>query len=222
MIKSGIYITEGKTHHKIYIGSSIDVYKRWARHKWELRKRLHDNVLLQRAWDKYGENDFVFHFMQPVGNINILREKEQAWIDLFVKFVNSKNSLYNTVVDIGNPRLFGRKTKTYTEEMRVFDSERMMGNKYAVGKSHPQTPEIRKKISEKLKGTRHSDESYLRQSLKMIGRIPSNAKLDDSKVIEIRELYKNGSSVNELSTRFNLHCTTIRNAVNRKTWKHIL
>lgn len=56
----GIYSIVNKINGHQYIGSSVDVYKRWKDHRLRLNKRIHENKYLQRAWNKYGENGFEF------------------------------------------------------------------------------------------------------------------------------------------------------------------
>lgn len=59
--RSGVYFIECLSTKKVYIGQSgVDIKKRLARHRTELRARTHVNSHLQRAWNKYGEADFFF------------------------------------------------------------------------------------------------------------------------------------------------------------------
>ena len=57
---SGVYKITNKITNDFYIGSSKDIYKRWNRHKNELNKKKHINIILQRAWNKYGSDNFLF------------------------------------------------------------------------------------------------------------------------------------------------------------------
>ena len=43
-----------------YIGSAIDIRRRWHQHRTELRCKRHGNSRLQAAWNKYGENAMEF------------------------------------------------------------------------------------------------------------------------------------------------------------------
>lgn len=47
------------------------------------------------------------------------------------------------------------------------------------------------------------------------------AKLDDNKVIEIRDCVRLGASQQQMATRFNVAVSTISAIINNKTWKHI-
>ena len=57
---SGIYKITNNVNGKFYIGSSQNISRRWYDHKRELRIQKHHNKYLQRAWNKYGEENFSF------------------------------------------------------------------------------------------------------------------------------------------------------------------
>lgn len=56
----GIYFISNLVNNKIYVGQSISIEKRWVHHKWKLRENNHENIKLQNAWNKYGEENFEF------------------------------------------------------------------------------------------------------------------------------------------------------------------
>jgi group I intron endonuclease len=55
----GIYCIECIINGKIYIGQAQNIYDRWADHRRSLRKG-EDGRVLQRAYDKYGEDNFKY------------------------------------------------------------------------------------------------------------------------------------------------------------------
>ncbi len=77
----GIYRIKNLVNGKCYYGSSKQIEKRFDRHKRELKNNIHINCVLQRAWDKYGENNFIFEIVEEC-NINVLLETEQKYLDL--------------------------------------------------------------------------------------------------------------------------------------------
>jgi group I intron endonuclease len=77
----GIYRIINKVNGKCYYGSSNNVEKRWVRHKNELNKRKHINIILQRAWDKYGSDNFIFELVESCDE-SLLIEIEQKYLDL--------------------------------------------------------------------------------------------------------------------------------------------
>jgi group I intron endonuclease len=51
-------------------------------HRSELRRGIHRNPILQRAWDKYGEAAFRFAVLQGLKDTpELVIEREQFWID---------------------------------------------------------------------------------------------------------------------------------------------
>jgi group I intron endonuclease len=74
MTKSGIYKIINSKNNKFYLGSSKNIPKRWDAHKRALRKNKHDNILLQRSWNKYGEECFQFEILEETTD-TILREQ---------------------------------------------------------------------------------------------------------------------------------------------------
>ena len=57
---AGVYCIRNAVNGKFYIGSAVSFKKRWETHKSQLRRGVHHSILLQRAWNKYGEAAFEF------------------------------------------------------------------------------------------------------------------------------------------------------------------
>lgn len=79
---SGIYCIENTINHKIYIGSSKNIYQRLLKHFALLRHNKHQNAHLQNAWNKYGEVHFRWFVLEFCDN-SVLAEREQYCMDLF-------------------------------------------------------------------------------------------------------------------------------------------
>src|ERR1035437_9586011 len=64
--KFGIYSIVGP-NGKVYIGSTTrNFYDRLCAHLSTLRKNKHSSILLQRAWNKYGEDAFEFKIIEEL------------------------------------------------------------------------------------------------------------------------------------------------------------
>lgn len=58
-----VYAIENKTNGRRYIGSTTNYKSRWHTHKSTLRRGKHHSFILQKAWDKYGEDAFEFKLL---------------------------------------------------------------------------------------------------------------------------------------------------------------
>lgn len=78
---TGIYHIKNIINNKIYIGSAADFYERWHSHNHYLNSGNHHNVHLQRAFEKYGRENFIFEIIEIVEDKSKLIEREQYYID---------------------------------------------------------------------------------------------------------------------------------------------
>ena len=76
----GIYRIKNLVNNKCYYGSSKNIEKRWKTHLNQLRNKKHINFILQNAWNKYGEQNFIFEVVEEC-EIEKLFETEQKYID---------------------------------------------------------------------------------------------------------------------------------------------
>lgn len=89
----GVYCIKNIQENKYYIGSSFNIQSRKWNHFSALRHQKHHSIHLQRAWNKYGKDVFVFDVLQT---FNEIEEKELRKIELqyIAKFDSYKNG-YN-------------------------------------------------------------------------------------------------------------------------------
>ncbi len=73
---SGIYKILNKSNNKCYIGSTINFNDRRNLHFSKLKRGKHHSIILQRAYDKYGIDNFEFIILEECENDNLL-EREQ-------------------------------------------------------------------------------------------------------------------------------------------------
>jgi hypothetical protein len=84
---SGVYQIKNLINNKCYIGSSIEIENRWRRHKKDLRKNKHHSIILQRAWNKYGESNFEFSIIEEC-LVEVLIIQEQYYLELYEPIYN--------------------------------------------------------------------------------------------------------------------------------------
>lgn len=83
MKTKGIYQIRNLINNKVYIGSSINIETRIKVHKRTLRSGNHINIILQKAYNKYGENQFEYEILEVKPNITPedLFKLEQHYLD---------------------------------------------------------------------------------------------------------------------------------------------
>ena len=95
----GIYKIINIINSKFYVGSAVDLKRRKTRHFSELRGNKHNNRHLQSAWNKYGEQAFVFVVLEEVSADADLLTAENVWLHAHV----GQENCYNIGVDATAP-----------------------------------------------------------------------------------------------------------------------
>lgn len=143
----GIYLIVNIINDKIYVGSGVYFDRRFGQHRHDLKKNSHDNKYLQAAWNKYGENNFIFVkliMLPPVLELHL--EQEKKWI----KLLDSCNrELGYNLRENPNSNL-GYK---FSDEFKANISKTHLGRKRP-----PFSDETRRRMSEAQKGKKLSEE----------------------------------------------------------------
>lgn len=172
IMNTGIYSIRNKIDGKLYIGSAYNFRTRFAQHLSSLRNNKHHSITLQRAWDKHGENSFVFEKLL-VCEKDMVIFYEQKVMDLYDSS-NPKHG-YNIAPKAGNTA--GVKV---SDETRKKNSDAQTGRKMkpediakvvAFHTGRKRSKETCDRISAALKGkTIHTDESKRKISEALTGR----------------------------------------------------
>jgi group I intron endonuclease len=97
--KPVIYKIRNVVNQKFYVGSTINMKERTRTHRNKLRGNRHHTPHLQAAWNKYGEECFVFEVVEEVGSVDNLQAAEDAWLVAHV----GKPHCYNAGLRSGAP-----------------------------------------------------------------------------------------------------------------------
>jgi group I intron endonuclease len=182
-IISGIYEIRNTKNGHCYIGSSIDIKRRWIEHTRFLDRNNHHSCYLQFAWQKYGKESFSFLVIEPC-ECNSLIAREQFYIDTL-------HPEYNIVQNAGSTlgRKFTDETKRKMSEIakgRVMSEEHKhkislalkgrIVSELSIAKTVArnrlgQSEETKRKISESHKGKHLSDEHKRKLSIAGKGRV---------------------------------------------------
>lgn len=75
-----IYKIRNIVNQKFYVGSTINTKERFRTHRNRLRKGKHHAKHLQAAWNKYGEECFIFEIVEEISCVEKLRPAEDVWL----------------------------------------------------------------------------------------------------------------------------------------------
>lgn len=226
-MNSGIYEIRNKVNGKQYIGRSKKLNKRLYNHKNLLVNNSHYNVHLQRAWNKYGGDNFKFGLLMKCRE-QIIVFVEQYWIDK----LNSYREGYNRRKDAREGGVSGEDASNWkggkdTVEcdycgnvFKVYPSE---NNKYNFCKrkcfnNYQKEINFRsgKSLSEKTKNRISKGQNDKR------GENGPNANLTKNEVKEIKRLLKKGNlTYKDIANKFNTSTANINAIQQERSWTHI-
>lgn len=191
----GIYGVVNKVNGKTYVGQTGERFlRRYWHHQWKLRDGSHDNCHLQKAWNKYGEDNFDFIVIEVVNDTALLDELEIKYIDQYKK--NDKS--YNMLLGGG-----GRRGFPISE-----NAKKMIGDKnrqHMLGKKHSE--ETKRKMSQ-IRSGRHVDRS--------------TDILNENIVRQIKLMLINGKKAAQVAKELDINYKLINNLIANNTWQTVV
>ena len=167
-MKAYVYKILNTVNGKYYVGSTIHLQKRIARHFSSLRSNSHHNFLLQDDYNKYGDSSFTIEV------VAVFDEEKQAK-DLEQKLITED---YDKNYNLGKYAEYGKDLVSYHPKHDKICKTHSMNNRY---RYEHMTDEERKEISEMFKGDKnpmygkhHSKEALEKIRQANLGRIPYN------------------------------------------------
>lgn len=175
---SGIYKITCIANGKIYIGSSINIKRRWDEHRRHLRSGCHHNSLLQNAYNKYGEDVFIIEVIELIMPW-VLIDMENYWLATLKPY--QRDIGFN----IGEKAEAGMKGRKHTPETLV--------KLTAASTGHIHTSEHKEKIAMALRGKRKNPEAIAKTAAFHKGRKRSPETVERLRVAKTGFRHSNDS-----------------------------
>ncbi len=112
----GIYKITNLVTQKIYVGSAVNVRKRWNLHLLHLRRGSHRNRKLQASFTKHGEAFFCLSVLE-ICEIPMLVDREQYWMDELSVVATGYNLSPTAGSTLGHKRQFKRLTLEHRQKI---------------------------------------------------------------------------------------------------------
>jgi len=145
---SGIYKITCIANKRIYIGSAVNLHVRKNSHFSALQRNEHGNPKMQNAWNKYGEQAFIFEVLEYVLPMS-LTAREQYWFEKLKPFDRKG---FNIAREAGSALGIKRSPETRERIRQVH-----LGNNYCLGRKY--TPETIEKMRQVQTGRKQSPET---------------------------------------------------------------
>lgn len=205
----GIYKIINVVNNKFYVGSAVNFQNRKRRHWWALRNQRHANKHLQSAWNKYGEQSFVFVIVEEVDDEKQILNAENVWLKEHV----GKEYCYNLGTEATAPTKgwYGSKNPMWGKTFKQSDeakkkigaaskariqTEEEKAKRRASMKGHVVSTETRIKISQTLQGEgnywygKKRPEHSEKVSKTVIARQPNGIETEYASIAQLREELK--------------------------------
>lgn len=178
----GIYAIKNRFNDKVYIGSSINIPKRFCQHKSVLIHGKHHSDRLQKSWNKHGENGFDFVPLF-ICSKNLLNFYEERTIKGFDSSNPSKGYNLSLIIDSKHYHSEATRKKLSQNHTGILNSRFGATLSQAhkaklswVGRHH--TVETKQILREKNLGKKQSPETIYKKRVALIGmtRTPETRK----------------------------------------------
>ena len=211
-IISGIYQIRNLINNKIYVGSSVNLNRRKAKHFDFLQKNKHTNSKIQNSYNKHSAENFVFEIIEYVGDLTKLIEREQHYIDTLKPWYNLSPTAGNNLgikhtLEARQNMSKAKKGSFQSEEAKLRRKGTNLGRKHSEEskrkmsesqKNGSRSIEQRHKISETLKGTKHALEARQNMSKAKLGKpLSEKHKLSLIEAKKHKSVYNKGKKLTE-------------------------
>lgn len=206
----GIYKISFIGSDKIYYGSTNNFNKRKGRHLSDLRAGKHRNIIMQRLYDKYGEDSFIFEELVACEPDQLI-EIEQEYIDNMddATAINlskiaggGKTSALsgNDVVEVF--RLRGKENKTIESLAKKFNTSKGVIYKILLRDtmSHVEVPQEYLDLARQNKGDKCSNED----------------------ILDMFNMWNSGSTIKEIKEKYNFRMSSkVIEILRRERYKRV-
>jgi group I intron endonuclease len=162
MNTSGIYAIVNRITNDMYIGSAVNMTRRWTVHKHHLKHGTHHCVHLQNSYDKHTSTAFDFDIVEFVDDKSRLINREQVWIDFFKPKYNKRKIADSC---LGIKRSAESRAKMSAAQTGKKQSPEVIAKRAEALRGKPRPDHVKAKISASHVGIKPSEETRRKMSI---------------------------------------------------------
>jgi group I intron endonuclease len=184
MQNSGIYKIRNLVDGKVYVGSAIYLNVRRTSHFSELKSNTHKNNHLQRSYNKYGKENFIFEIIEIAEDVETLMNREDYWIGFYRESLGREN-VYNI-----------REHASSNLGVKFSDESKARMSK--IKKGRIVSEEGRRNLSNAIKGiNNHNFGKSMSDGQKR--KISESHGMDKEIILKIEDMLKNNIHISKIS-----------------------
>ena len=182
-MSSAVYQIFNSLTMKSYVGSSVNVERRWREHKRDLRRKKHSSIKFQNSWNFHGPDVWIWKILQNG------KKDQLPWLEaLWMAKLDSVDNGYNvTKITIEGNRVIRTFSEITREKLKIAGSKQVVTEETRKkmsesGKLRVASEETRRKMSESKRNI--SEETRRKMSTSSKGRrhsTESRKKISDSR-----------------------------------------
>lgn len=151
---SGVYKIVNSVSNKVYVGSAVNIEKRWLRHLRDLKRGRHPNHKLEEDYNLLGEDSFLIEVIKELP-IEELVAAEQQYMDT-MSAAYGTGILYN-IRTLSQSTLGIRHKEDTKLKISATSAGRWSGRKHS--------PETKEKMSQSAKALKRNPEVLSRRRI---------------------------------------------------------
>jgi group I intron endonuclease len=206
-LNTGIYEIRNIKNGRRYIGSAVNVSKRWRQHLRQLETGRHHSQFMQRCWNKNGAENFIFRVVLSCEAEDLI-ESEQRLIDEIKPEYNC------------SPTASSMLGYRHREESKKKMSKARAGKSSAMaGRNHSDAAKL--KISKSKTGTKYG--AYSRDRVEKTAAAMRKAKssMTEDKVRLVRELRRQGKTYTRIADQIGCTWYVVADIIQGRTFSWV-
>lgn len=210
----GIYRITDAHSGRFYIGSSVNVAKRWVQHCWRLDRGAHTNPMLQAIWNVDPARLSILLLQETKPTRDDLLRCEQQAIDAALATGACMNVLRVAGSHLGRKRSPETRARLAAAQRGKKASDETRAKLRAAKLGRPLTEAHRRKVGDAARGRKLPPRAY--------AACPERRRFSAEQVLAMRAAKTQGDSFSKIEKAFGISRGALQRMLQRQTYKDVI